>query len=813
MAEGIDPNKISQEQAEMFAKLKDVFEKGGKSLEDRLKDYAQKNAEYTKLSNKRNIDEKEQQEFTKQLNLRKNNFEKKYISDFIKFDQEQRRLVKNQEITEKERLKNLDSFKNIQLAQIEQLKDPALTKSFKDFTVNIDKSAGRAANFANLFGESGEDLKNRLKETGAALANAGNSIITSYRDTGSQTKLATTILSEGANAGGTMLQGLGAGASAAGQAVSGMGRYGRIAGVALQGIGAAAGLAGGALKEITQKVLPFLSAELDKNIAAFQSMSASGALFGNGLTGMIQTAGTAGMTLDMFNNVVKNNTGSLAALGEGVTAGATRAARALQAGGDGMRKQLLNLGFTIEEQGSLVAETMETMRQSGGRLTASDAEVAEQTKKYAENLRVISSITGEDAKKKMDQVKQENTKLAFQQKIAGMDESQRAAIVRAQANMSDLQRKAFQEMMVFGQVVTPELAATVAQSENLRGSVEDAVAAAQSGTLDEVRMREIQSQRGEGIKQELLSLQGIAQAGMAGVGGLVGGISESLGKELQFRNNFNETSIANAENAARGQRETADALTSSMNDVVRANVEAAKTIQDAILQSGVMTGFATATREATDAMTALIRKFTGENSGGAASAEQQQQNSETTGRAIGSTAGSVIGGAIGSLAGPVGTIVGSIIGEQIGNVAGGFLGRNVGGTAESRIPQAGAPGMGSFGDSTIAQFASGGIANFPKTGAPAILHGREMVLPLPNDLTPENLAETLKGMNESQRQSQLQQMANTELNAFESMNRDMISKSETNISVLSKLTEQMEELLTATRLVVANTERTARGVA
>ena len=112
--------------------------------------------------------------------------------------------------------------------------------------------------------------------------------------------------------------------------------------------------------------------------------------------------------------------------------------------------------------------------------------------------------------------------------------------------------------------------------------------------------------------------------------------------------------------------------------------------------------------------------------------------------------------------------------------------------------------------------AQGGITNMPESGSLAVLHGKEMVMPLPDELSPTKFAEIMKGMTEAERANFAERMTaggtfSAESAQFESMINS--SKIGENATLLAKLSEQIDELLRATRDVVANTERTARGVA
>ena len=340
-----------------------------------------------------------------------------------------------------------------------------------------------------------------------------------------------------------------------------------VAGIGL--VVSAAGMLTSASVETAAKIVKFgvavAQAEVEKTFKAFNSMTASGAMFVDGMTGMRTAAGEAGLTVDLFAGVLKNQSANIGASGLGMTEGAKRIGGALSTGGTAMKKNLLNLGYGFEEQAELVAETMKSMRGStSGPLKASNQQVAEQTQKYAENLRIIAAITGEDAKKKMAQVQDEANQLAFQQKLARKSPEEQAAIMRGFSNMNSLQRKNFMDMVNFGSVVNTEGAAAAALSGGLRDSVSEAYQNYQKGTLDDATMRDINSRENGRMQKDYLDQVGIGLAGAAGLPGLAGDLAKSFMQGINEIKGATPEAIKAAEENAKAQKTTSDSLTKSV---------------------------------------------------------------------------------------------------------------------------------------------------------------------------------------------------------------------------------------------------------
>ena len=189
--------------------------------------------------------------------------------------------------------------------------------------------------------------------------------------------------------------------------------------------GVAVGLASQAFSFFTGKAselakfgLEVMTKEVEKTVKSFNSASAAGAVFTDGMGGMRNAAKDAGLTLEQFSNAITQNSTTLAESGLTVGEATKKMGKILVNGGDTFKSNLLRLGFSVEEHAGLVADVMASMRRSNTLATATNPQIVEATEKYATNLRIIADITGDDAKKRMEQAKEANTEYAFQRKVA-----------------------------------------------------------------------------------------------------------------------------------------------------------------------------------------------------------------------------------------------------------------------------------------------------------------------------------------------------------------------------------------------------------
>jgi len=524
--------------------------------------------------------------------------------------EDERRQLERSSKTKKQKE---EEWLKLQQETLDSMKDATEEeKKFVEATFKATATVVQSQEKQKKFGEAVDKVKSIFEPFGKA----ASTVISGYQSSSSQIGMATAVTSAG-------LQLATDGAAKVGEGLKGMGsslagstsRIGKIGSAAATGAGYLFSF-GSALGGLAQKVLPTLTTELTNYIGAFQGMSSSGALFTGGLQGMADAGKNAGLNLTQFANVIKQNQSALAASGLGVGEGAKKMGDVLSKGGDPMRKQMLNLGYSYEEQAGLVAETMAQMRQSGGPLKATDKQVADQTMKYADNLRMIATLTGDDAKGRMKAAQDAANNLAFQQKMDGMSATQKADAIAAMAVMSADEKKAFMEVAVNGRAVTTESAVLMQQVPALGAKINQSIGDFNAGVLTGQKQLETNAQFQGAIHKDLMANTGIAAAQMAGVGGIIGSTGASMGAQLQENNKYTAEGLAAAKKNLEDQKNQGDGtLQGKMNNVIVENQKALIETQNAILKSGVMGAFADAVAASTAAMTNMIKQFGGEGGG------------------------------------------------------------------------------------------------------------------------------------------------------------------------------------------------------
>lgn len=271
---------------------------------------------------------------------------------------------------------------------------------------------------------------------------------------------------------------------ALGQAVTGFGEsigklgiVGKIAAVPIQLLGTAARVAAGVLGTVLPPVIELIASQAQATIAAFNNVSKSGVVLAGGMTEMRNMANGAGLSMDSFGRVVAANADGLKALGGSVSTGARRFAD-IQKNMLPFREGLLNLGITIDEQAQGILDYTNSLRGTGQLQNRSAQEIAEGTRQYLVNLRLVSSITGEEAKKAQERALAASRQAAVQSKLAGMPKEATEKF-QALIRMFPGMEQAIQQMFLGGPVtgdlarVLSQMPETSAMMRNLVGGISD----------------------------------------------------------------------------------------------------------------------------------------------------------------------------------------------------------------------------------------------------------------------------------------------------------------------------------------------------
>jgi hypothetical protein len=241
------------------------------------------------------------------------------------------------------------------------------------------------------------------------------------------------------------------------------------------------------IKSGMQITVGMLSNEVNSTIKAYSTFNKMGASFADAMTGIRDISFQAGLTTDQFAAAMSKAEPSLKAMGF-TTAGAVDIVGQIagEFGQDNgkLRKQLMGLGYSVEEQTELAAQylaqqratmTFEQFQQYTDRRNA--AAVAQETRQYAEDLKVLRDITGQDAKAAKERARVEVQRSGLLNKL-GPD--QKKAFEESFAVMNKLPANIQNALInrIMGQPITDP---TIAMSEELMGMVENIAQGVLSG--------------------------------------------------------------------------------------------------------------------------------------------------------------------------------------------------------------------------------------------------------------------------------------------------------------------------------------------
>jgi hypothetical protein len=341
----------------------------------------------------------------------------------------------------------------------------------------------------NARNEASQQVKNAMGSMAGALAKSAGSAIKesiSKAFSGDAMGMAETFMkgmvdmgNAAAHVGTNALSDFGKATAGAG------GRVGAL-GVGASLLGSALGGASDALAGLAKEGVGFMFTQTSKLITEFQTMSNAGAIYAGGMIEMTQTALNGGMTLEQFSKAVSTNKDILSKTGLGVGIASKRMAESMAAGGEKARNSMFALGMSMDEQADATAQTMALMAGPAGKLKSDTTAVtiSNATQDYAKNLKLISDLTGQDAKARLEKVRQENDTLAFNSVLNGMSEVERLKTVSAMAAMSEVDQRAFREKKIYGNVISSDIAASRALSSALAQSQDDQFKASEAHTLD-----------------------------------------------------------------------------------------------------------------------------------------------------------------------------------------------------------------------------------------------------------------------------------------------------------------------------------------
>ena len=382
--------------------------------------------------------------------------------------------------------------------------------------------------------------------------------------------------------------------------------------VAVGGISEAAKAAAEVTAKAAHVANEFMSKEYEKSANNAKTFNKLGASFAGGMGEMDKIATDAGMGIGTFSKILSNSRDEITQMGLGAAAASEKLSKGLSSlstttgkSGKFMRDELLNLGFSYEEQGEVMGQYMAQQRSFGKDLSSIvPADLAKGTAEYAKNLKVLSDATGQDAQKLLQAAQAESQRGMLEGKLGVV---QKEGFTQAHAMLSAYgseAQEALTQYIATGVIVNKSVAMNTDMAAMIRNVGDKAMSGtADMGAITQSSMSKYSKSLENGVQDavDIAAGMGAGDSNIMGAAALKNKarlfkIDEDLGKK---------DIIAN-----KNQAETKDKLTNSFADSTKTVVDFQAQMEALARKDGVMemyTGMvAKATTELADLTTDAI---------------------------------------------------------------------------------------------------------------------------------------------------------------------------------------------------------------
>ena len=193
-----------------------------------------------------------------------------------------------------------------------------------------------------------------------------------------------------------------------------------------------------------------LAPEIDDNVQLFSGLAQSGASFGSSITTLRMAAADAGMPLLQFQELIENNTTTLARLFGSVQQGVPQFVGLGKALRRFTETELAQFGLTLDDTNEFLTTFAELERARGRAGQMTQQSLLQGTQEYTKNLVLLSKLTGESVKELDKRNRQLAADGVFQAKLAQMDEEQAERVRQSLQLLPDSAQQAAKEIIGLG---------------------------------------------------------------------------------------------------------------------------------------------------------------------------------------------------------------------------------------------------------------------------------------------------------------------------------------------------------------------------
>ena len=497
-------------------------------------------------------------------------------------------LEKSNKNTQQKTTSNGDNSSKVREAQDSNIKKLHETNSELDDVIdsieNFDSATSKATTSAGQFSKGLDHLGTNVERSGKEILNFGVSLAaTAVNISASLVKNFDNLnpIRTGADLVNVGIDAMAGAAKVAVGAIGGVssGLLGMIpvigdgASKAATALSEAAKAAVDLAANLSKTANDVMAKQFQNTVDSMKKLSASGASFAGGMSEMREIANKSGIGLSQFTDIISKTKTEILGMGlnsaeasEKLSKGLNQLATSTGRSGKSLRDEMLALGYNYEQQGEVMAGYLAQQKSFGRDLNSIlPEELAQGTKEYAENLKVLSDMTGQDAKKLMEKARAESMRGA----LAG--------------KLSDDQNKAFQDAHASLSALGPEFQNALTQ-QLAGGTVTDPIIAGNKQAMDLITKTASQVRSGN-VDMVVNTQKNIAEAADAqrkfgekatdtatllgrNVSPVVKGFSDTANKLAAYR--IGADAAQQSKESAKAQSEATDELTDGYQGAVSA---------------------------------------------------------------------------------------------------------------------------------------------------------------------------------------------------------------------------------------------------
>jgi hypothetical protein len=196
---------------------------------------------------------------------------------------------------------------------------------------------------------------------------------------------------------------------------------------------------------------------IEGSVKSYQTAASVGATFNGSVQDMSRAASGAGMTLDQFANLIKNNAENLIYLGGTTESGAKAfAGLAKELQGSGAGAELQRLGFTTEQINSGMAKYIGILGKTGALSGMTTSQIAAASGSYLKELDGLAKITGQTREEKQKEQDALMKDAQVRAAMAGMDAESQKQMMNYITSFPKEQQAAIKDMIATGNVTSEE---------------------------------------------------------------------------------------------------------------------------------------------------------------------------------------------------------------------------------------------------------------------------------------------------------------------------------------------------------------------